>query len=46
MNVLDGLQREYKGKQEGRFLKTFMNVLDKMSKELNEAQEAYHNVNL
>jgi hypothetical protein len=38
MEVLDKLNIEYKAKQEGHFLKTFMNVLEKMGNDLIQAQ--------
>lgn len=46
MAVLDQLNADYKVKQEEHFLKTFMNVLEKMGNDLILAQEAYKNVDL
>lgn len=43
---MDQLNAEYKLRQEEHFLKTFMNVLEKMGNELILAQEAYRNVDL
>ncbi len=46
MQILDQLNAEYKVRQEEHFLKTFMNVLEKMGSELILAQQAYRNVDL
>lgn len=43
---LEGLNSEFKLKQERHFLKMFMSVLERMGNDLLLAQEAYHNIDI
>jgi hypothetical protein len=44
--VLDRLNEDYKTKQEEHFIKSFMNVVEKMGNDLILAQEAYRNIDI
>lgn len=44
MNELDQLNWQYYDKQEKLFLKTFINIMDRMSNELQIYKEKYDNI--
>ena len=44
MEYLGDLNIKYKDKQEKEFLKTFMQIMDKMSNDLIIAEEQYRNI--
>lgn len=46
IGTLDKLNEDYKVRQEEHFLRTFMNVLEKMGNDLIIAQEAYRNIDI
>jgi hypothetical protein len=46
ISQLDKLNQDYRNKQEQHFIKTFMNVLEKMGNDLILAQEAYRNIDI
>lgn len=46
MLVLDKLNEDYKNRQEEHFIKSFMNVVEKMGNDLILAQEAYRNIDI
>lgn len=43
---MDRLSSEFKVRQEDHFLRTFMNILEKMGNDLILAQEAYRNIDI